>query len=160
MAKGRKALSNKVKRAQGTLQTTRVNKNAPDLPVEIPMLDDDYPLTEVERSYYDMLAYTFYENQVVTRTDREKLAQGARVRAKIEQLRDAISATGELQVKYEDRDGNVSYKLASAQAERMLLAYEEKWGKWLADSGLTPATRDKVTKTVEKKKSGKRIELD
>jgi len=67
---GRKPIPTQIKKMQGTLEKSRLNKNEPELPVSIPKIPNYFDKYAVEA--FEFLGVKTYEMRIVTEADKIK----------------------------------------------------------------------------------------
>lgn len=146
---GRPRKPTAIKKAQGTYQPCYGNPAEPTPAVEIPGPPEH--LGEAAKKLWPWYGGTLHSMGVLTRCDRTALESLCETHAEIIGLRREISAYGKTTYSVVTQSGDEMIRglpqvAQLSDAERRLLAL-------LTQFGLTPASRSKVSKIVEKKAS-------
>ena len=146
--KGRKPLPDHIKEVKGTTRKDRLNPNAP-------VASDDSPrppmwLSRKSVEYFGMLRTRLEDLGIVSSNDTEVLAMAALRLAEIEECNALIEEHGRLITMY-NRNGDKSVRANPAVSQRNEALRHLQ--SLLAEFGLTPAARSKITvpKTDKKK---------
>jgi P27 family predicted phage terminase small subunit len=139
-----------LKHAEGTWRADRVAANEPEA---IPMGCDDAPGTMTPdaarfwREYLPILSAM----GVLSKSDRSALAEMCECHAEIVRLRGVLAGLGETVYEIETVAGGLMRRPHPEFAQISDLSRQLR--SWMTDFGLTPASRSKVSKIVERKVS-------
>lgn len=147
MARPRKPSA--VKRAQGTDQPCRMNPLEPELPSSIPAPPDH--LSEQAKAFWAEYGPLLFDMRVLSKADRAALEQLCETHAEIVALREEIRGLGSSTYKTTNTAGEMMHRPYPQVAQLSDLTRQLRG--WLSDFGLTPASRSKVSKIVERKAS-------
>ena len=156
---GRPTKPTVVKKAQGTLRADRT-VDEPDLPPEIPAPPEH--LSEPARAFWNAYGPLLFDMRVLSKADWAALEQLCEAHAEIIEIRRRIRELGG--TVYEtvsgasfDEDsgtaiGGTVMRRPHPEVSQLSDLTRQLRG-WLSDFGLTPASRSKVSKIVERKAS-------
>ena len=138
-----------VKRQKGTLQPCRTNFNEPELPPAIPAPPDH--LSAQAKIFWGEYGPLLFDMRVLSKADRGALEQLCECHAEVVRLRRRIVELGDTVYETESGEGNLMRRPNPEFAQ--LSDTERRLHAWYSAFGLTPASRSKVSKIVEKKAS-------
>ena len=136
---GRKPLPTNLKKMQGTLEKSRVNKLEPQLPTSIPKVPDYFDKYAIEA--FEFLGVKTYEMRIITEADKMALELLAESYSEYRRAIEIIKEKG-LTYIINDRNGN---QIIKPRPENLIKdkAMNRMTGL-LTEFGLTPSSRARV----------------
>ncbi len=139
MTTGRKPIPTQIKKMQGTLEKSRVNKAEPDLPVSIPKIPDYFDKYAIEA--FEFLGVKTYEMRIVTEADKMALELLAESYSEYRKAIEIIKDKG-LTYSIRDRSGN---EIIKPRPENLIKDKAmNRMRSLLTEFGLTPSSRARV----------------
>ena len=136
---GRKPIPTQIKKMQGTLEKSRVNKLEPQLPTSIPKVPDYFDNYAVEA--FEFLGVKTYEMRIITEADKMALELLAESYSEYRRAIEIIKEKG-LTYSIRDRSGN---EIIKPRPENLIKDKAmNRMKSLLPEFGLTPSSRARV----------------